>query len=110
MRPSGRHDHFLLAAEDDEIAVFLALSDVAGVKPAVFERLRGFFGMLEVAAGYVFAAHQDFAVAGDLHFDAADRRADRALARVERVIQGHDGRGFGEAVALDHHESKLGEE
>ncbi len=58
----------------------------------------------------VLAAHQDLAVRRNLHFHAGNRFADAALARVERMIQRHDGRGLGESVALDHQESKFGEE
>ena len=56
---------------------------------------------LEVAARDVLAAHEDLAVVGDADLDAGDRRADRSLARLERVVQRDDRRGFGEAVALD---------
>ena len=31
----GRDDHFLLAAEDGEFAVFVEASDIAGIEPAV---------------------------------------------------------------------------
>ena len=37
-------------------------------------------GRIEVAARDVLAAHEDLAVVGDLHLDAGDRLADRALA------------------------------
>src|SRR6202042_3599015 len=98
------------ATDDDQIAVFLALPDVAGVKPAVYERFGGFLGMLKIAGGNVFAAHQDFTIFGDLHFDTTDGRADGSLAGMERVIQRHDGSGLGETVALDHQEAELGKE
>ncbi len=95
VEPLRRHDHFLLAAQDAQLAVVLQLADIAGVEPAVFKGARGLLGMLEIAGGHVLAAHQDFAVRRDLHFDAADRLAHAALARVEGMIQRHDGRGLG---------------
>src|SRR6266571_4934 len=63
------------------------------------------FGIFEVAARHVFAAHENFAVVCNAHFDACDRRADRSLARLERVIERDDRRGFGEAVALNNGEA-----
>ena len=49
VQPLGRDDHFLLAPADEELAVLADLADVAGVKPAVLERARGFLGGVEVA-------------------------------------------------------------
>src|SRR5439155_26973050 len=56
------------------------------------------------------AAHQDLAVVGDLHLDTRDRLADGSLFRAERMIQGHDRCGLGQAVSLNHDESELGPE
>ncbi len=105
-----RHDHFLLAAQDFQLAVFLQLADVAGVEPAVFEGARGFVRALEIARGYVLAAHQDLAIRRDLDLDAGDGSAHCALAGVERMVQRDDGCGLSQPVALDHQESELGEE
>src|SRR6185295_15956454 len=55
-----------------------------------------------IARRDVFAAHEDLAIVGDVDLDAADRRAHRPLAGLERMVERDDRRGFGEAVALDH--------
>ena len=66
------------------------LADIAGVEPAVCESARGFLGSVEVAAGHVLAAHEDFAIVGDFDFDAADGFADAAFAGVEGMIERDD--------------------
>ena len=61
---------------------------------------------LRVVPGrHVLAPHQDLAVVGDADLDAGDRGPNRSLARLERMIQRDDRRGFGEAVSLDHRET-----
>ena len=67
-------------------------------------------GGVEVAGRDVLAAHEDLAVGGDLHLDAGDRLADRSLLGAERMIQGDDRRGFGQAVALNDGEPELAPE
>ena len=42
VQPFRRHDHFLLAPANEELAARSDLADVAGVEPAVLERPRGF--------------------------------------------------------------------
>ena len=59
------------------------------------------FGIFVIPARHVFPSHQDLAVVGDAHLDAFDRRADRSLARLERMIQRDDRRRLGQAVSLD---------
>ena len=101
VEPFGRDDHFFLAAADEEPARRVELADVAGVEPAVFERRARRFGCAVIAGRHVLAAHENLAVGRDLDVDAADRFADRSLARRERMVQRHDRRGLGEPVALD---------
>src|SRR5439155_717754 len=86
----GRDDHFLLAAADEELAVRTDLSDVAGVEPAVFERLGSLFSGVEVAARHVLAAHENLAVLGDLHFDAGAGATRRTCSRSTSRIFGTD--------------------
>src|SRR4030095_6158905 len=111
----GRDDHFLLAALDEQPSLFVTFPDVAGVEPAfavehAVSRALGFrlWALVGdvVAGGDVFAADENLAVVGDAYLDALNRRADRALARLERVIERDDRRGLGESVALDDREAK----
>ncbi len=102
VQPLGRHDHFLLAPLDEDAALVVALADVAGVEPAVGVEDRG--GIFVVAARDVLAANQNLAIVGDADLDALDGRTDRALARLERVIERDDRCGFGQAVPLDDRE------
>ena len=68
---AGGDDDVLLAAGDREIAVFVELADVAGVKPAVDDRLPGGLLVLVVALEDVRALDEDLAVVGDLDLAAA---------------------------------------
>ena len=110
-----RDDHFLLAALDEQPAGRVELADVAGVEPAVLEapsparRLVGAGGLV-VAGRDVVAADEDLAVGRDLHLHAADRRADRALRRAQRMVERDDRRRLGEAVALHDEEAELAPE
>ena len=110
VQPFGRDDHFLLPAADEELPVLADLPDIARVKPSVFERARRTLVGAEVSGRDVVAANQDLAVRRDLHLDAGDRLADRSALRAERVVERHDRRGFGQAVALDHREAHLAPE
>ncbi len=79
-------------------------AQVAGVQPAVDQRLRGGLLVLVVALEDVGPPQQQLAVLGDLGLHARDRLADRAEAELlGRVHRGHRG-GLGHAVALhDRH-------
>ena len=107
VQPLGRDDHFFLAAADEQLAVGADLADVAGVEPAVLERLRGFGGGVEVALRDVLSPHQDLAIVGHLHLDAGDRLANRAALRAERMVERHDRCGLGQPVALDDREPEV---
>ena len=110
VQPFGRHDHFLLAAPDEQLAVPVDFADVARAEPAVFEGTRRFAGGVEVASRHVLAAHENFAVLRDFHLDARDGFPDRALLGTEWMIEGHNRRRLREAVTLNHDESQLGPE
>src|SRR5262249_43424776 len=73
-------------------------------------RNRAAAGRLVVALRDVVALHENFTVVRDLDLHAADRRADGALGRVERMIERDDGRGFGEAVTLHDEKAELAPE
>src|SRR5688500_3300484 len=114
----GRDDHFLLAPLDEQTPLRIAFTNVAGVQPAVGVEWSLCVGSWElgvgswalgvwrfgdvVAGSHVLATNQDLAIVGDANLDTLDRRADRALAHLERVVKRDDRRGFGQAVALDH--------
>ena len=75
-------DDVLLAAGDRQVAVVVELADVAGVQPAVDERLPRRLLVLVVALEDVRAPDQDLAVVGDLDLAARERAADRAELEV----------------------------
>ena len=119
----GRDDHFLLAALDEQTPLCVALADVPCMEPPLtienairFGRWElGVVGRRELGVGSfgyvvagrdVFAAHQNLAIVGNSDLDTLNGRPDRALARLERVIERDDRRGLGESVALDDREAK----
>ena len=63
--PPGGDDDFLLAAGDRQEAVVVDRAEVAGLEPAVGERLVGGLLVVPVAAEHHAAAHQQLAVVGD---------------------------------------------
>src|SRR5690606_40866240 len=85
-----------------EEALVVDLAEVAGVEPAVLERLGGRLLVAPVLAEHDAAGQEHLAVLGDARRRALDRPADRAdLERLARVDRGGGGR-LGEAVALEH--------
>ena len=99
---AGGDDDVLLAAGDLEEAVGVDLADVAGVEPAVDERLAGRLVVLVVALEDVRPAHQDLAVVGDLHLAAGERLADRAELELVGPRDRRRGRGLRHPPALEH--------
>jgi hypothetical protein len=77
---AGRLEQIFFAVGDRKIAAVVERADVAGVQPAVDDRFRGIVLILVIAAHQVGAAHQDFAVVCDFHFDIADGLADGSEA------------------------------
>ena len=66
----------------DDVAVVVEHAEIAGVVPAVDERLGGRVGIVEVAVHQERAAHADLAALVEPHLDAGLRDADAAgLAR-----------------------------
>src|SRR5215210_4318047 len=97
-----RDDDVLLAAGDREVAVLVELAEVAGVQPAVLERLARGLLVLVVALEDVRPPDQDLAVVGDP--DLASLECSPDLAELEGIRAGDGGRrgGLGHAPALEH--------
>ena len=82
------------------IPLRVELADVAGLEPAVDDRLGGRLGVLEVAGEHQRTAEQDLAVVGDPAFHRRHRPADGAQPdRALAVGVGHH-RRLGHAVGL----------
>src|ERR1700674_1094326 len=89
-----RLDQVFLAIGDEEIAIFVHVSDVAGAEPAVFaENFAGGFGIFIVALHDAGPLDEDFAVLGGADLDVGDRFPGTAHA-IQRVVAGDDRRGF----------------
>src|SRR5262249_26074961 len=70
----GEYEQFLLSARDDEEAVFVDAAEVAGMQPAIADRLGGRLSIIPVTYHDVRPARQHFAIGGDCHFDAGQGR------------------------------------
>src|ERR1017187_6501743 len=106
-------DHVLLAVDDEEVALLVDPPEVAGVKPAVLDRLAGRGGALPIALHHVRAADHDLAdlvhrtlvamLVDDLHLHVLDRRSNRPrLALAIGIVKRSDRRCLGESIALEH--------
>src|ERR1035441_1709880 len=98
----------VVATSDDHV-----LLAVAGVKPAVLDRLAGRGGALPIALHHVRAADHDLAdlvhrtlvamLVDDLHLHVLDRRSNRPrLALAIGIVKRSDRRCLGESIALEH--------
>ena len=87
----------------DEVALVVERADVAGVQPAVDQRLGGRLGVAPVLPEDVGAAHQDLSVLlGDADLDARHRPPHGAELEVLERADRADGRGLGHAPSLQH--------
>ena len=107
---AGGDDDLLLAAGDPQVAVLVELAEVAGVEPAVDDRLGGRGRVVAVPAQTLTPCSEDLAVVRDPDAAAGQRLADRAdLDPLRDVDRGRRG-GLGEAVALEDGEADAAEE
>ena len=101
-----RLEQVLLAVRDTHIALVVDLPDVAGVQPAVVERLGGGRLLVVVAGHHAGALDQQLAVVGDPELGAVERRPDRAELVVVRAVDAGSCGGLGEPVALEDQDSR----
>ena len=99
---AGGDDDVLFAAGDRDEAVGVDRAEVAGVEPAVDDRLPGRLVVLVVALEDVGALDQDLAVLGDLDLAAREGFADRADLEVVGRGDRRRGRRLGHPPALEH--------
>ena len=92
-------DQILLPVDDGEVAVVVEPAHVAGVQPAVADRLGRELGRVPVARHDQVGANADFAV-DDAHLGSRDGRADRPGPRASRRIRGDECRRLRQPVAL----------
>ena len=99
---AGRDHDVALAVAEPQRAIGVQRADVAGVEPAVPQRLGRLFGPVAVARKYARPADQDFAIRRDAQLGAAHRAANAVQRnRPGRVDRCHAG-AFGLPVHLDH--------
>src|SRR5580704_8479834 len=106
------HDKILDAPDDTPVPCRVDFTLVSSVKPSVAQCLRGFLGTVPVARKDARAAHYDFVVFAEVHFDAADRWPNPPGLDVIWVIHRADGSGLGQSIYLQdrnaqHHEVEL---
>src|SRR5512132_2016048 len=97
------NDQVLLAVDDVDVPVVVEAAQVAGVEPAVPDRLRRQLRRAPVAEhdrARTDADLADLAVAVDAHLHAGGRLADGAEASTSRWRRRDERRGFRQAVAL----------
>ena len=103
-------EDILLAIGDHQMAILVEMADVASVEPAVLQRFVALGVVHPVTVHHQFAAHEDLAIAGDLHLDLVERRADRVHLQLgARAVAADDRAGFGLAIALQDRDADGGE-
>ena len=78
-------------------------------QPSCVEALGVGGGLLPVAGKHRRTANQELAVLGQLQLNIGQRHAGGAHALLQGRVDGDDGRGFGEAVALPERDADRGE-
>src|SRR5262249_21009554 len=107
---AGEYDNVLLAIGDDDVAIFVEDSDVAGVEPAIPDRLRRCLRIAPVAFHHAFAPDQDLAILSDIHLDPVERWTHRLQLDARGRVGADDRRGFGLAIALEQTDAQGQEE
>src|SRR5450759_35735 len=90
VQPLRCDDHLLLSATDGEVAGFVQISNIPGMKPAFCEcgcRLRA---SLVIARRHTLTAHENLTVRGKLDFDARDRLANRSHLYGKGIVESND--------------------
>src|ERR1043166_2771183 len=64
---AAANDHVALAIDNKEEAIFVAIANVAGMKPAIAKRDGSCFGIAVIAFQNVFTAQDDLAEFSSLH-------------------------------------------
>ena len=108
--PPGRDDQVLLAIGDAHEAFGIDLPDVAGLQPAVLERLGGLLRLPVVPAHHVGPARQDLPVGGNAQLAPRDRLPHRAEAEVPGSVARQHRRRLGQAVTLADQQARPEEE
>ena len=106
----GRDEDLLLAARDPQEPRLVELADVAGVEPAVGQRLGGGVRVVVVAAEDDRTADEDLPVVRDPDGQARDGPPDGADPVCGQRVHRDRGGGLGEAVALQHRQADPAEE
>jgi hypothetical protein len=92
------------------MAFRVKLANVTRIKPAIPKRGSRLFGRLKIAARHVIAAHQDFAIFGDLDVDASHWLSGSSTPNMKGMTEADDRCGFCEAIALHYNETEVGPE
>ena len=107
-----QNDQIFQPSGDAPFSIRIHVTLIAGVEPAVAQHRRRLLRTVPVAGKNIRAAHENFVVFADFHFDARNRGADASRLDVTRIVHRANGRGFREAVNLEHgnpqhHEKQL---
>ncbi len=107
---AGEHDQVALAIGDLDVARIVDQPDVAGMQPAVLERLGGRRLVAPVALHHRFAAHQDLAIVSNLDVEPGQRGTDRVQPDLPGQVDADHRRALGQAIALKDRQAERAEE
>ena len=92
VHPFACNDDVLLAAFEIEIAFGVEFAEIAGAKPTFLAQHRFQLFSLPITSSNIRAAYQDFAIFIQLDLAALEHFADRAPARMKRMVQARSAR------------------
>ena len=104
VHPRAGHNHVSLAPQKSQFARRVLLRQVAGGQPLALARAHPSASPRRPAEH--LAAHQDLALAGDLHLASRQWLPDRPRRNVEGMVQRYQRGGLRHAVALDQRKSQ----
>src|SRR5271156_2551247 len=96
----ARPNNFADASKNHQLSIWLHVSGVAGVQPAVNDRLARRIRIVEITIDRGTGAHQNVAAVVDPHLDAWHRLADAMQRDLAFGLRGGQSCGFGLTVEL----------
>src|ERR1700730_3967336 len=98
----SQNDQVLDPPYDTPVACGVDFSLIAGMKPAVAQRLGGLLRTVPVTRKNIRPAYQNLLDLAELHLDATDCRPHASGLDMAWIVHGADRGGLGQPINLEH--------
>ena len=98
----AKNNQILDPPHDAPVSGSIHLALISGVKPSIAEYVGRLLRTIPVAGKNIRAAHDDFLVVAESHFDAGNRWANASGRDVIGIVHGADTGRLGQPVNLQH--------